>query len=225
MKRTTVPLLLRAALFPLVILALVFTTAGRLSYWQGWVYGAANLLALAANWLLLRDRPDLIEERLKPGEGMKRWDRVYFALSTPLYFVAIGLAGLDAGRFGWGPPLPAWAYALACVVHAAGQACHLWAKRTNRWFATVVRIQHDRGQVVCDRGPYRWVRHPGYLGGILFMLTTPLLLGSLLGVVPQAAAAGLLVWRASREDRTLQEELPGYAEYARRVRHRLLPLG
>jgi protein-S-isoprenylcysteine O-methyltransferase Ste14 len=119
--------------------------------------------------------------------------------------------------------LPPWAYLLSCANYAVGQGIHLWAKGTNRWFATVVRIQKDRGQEVCDSGPYRFVRHPGYVGGILFMITTPLILGSLLAVIPQGIAVGLLIVRTNLEDRTLQKELPGYAEYAARVKYRLLP--
>ncbi len=217
-------LLIRGLAAPVLLLAVLLLVAGRLSYWQGWAYGGSSFLLLAVNYLLLRGRPDLIQERLSPGQGTKRWDKMYFALSTPLFFIAILLAALDAGRYGWGPQVPWWAYLLAGLVYTAGQALHLWAKATNRWFATVVRIQSDRGQEVCTSGPYRFVRHPGYLGGLLFMLATPLLLGSWLALIPQAVAAGLLVLRTYLEDRTLQAELPGYAEYARKVRHRLGPL-
>jgi protein-S-isoprenylcysteine O-methyltransferase Ste14 len=171
--------------------------AGRVSYWQGWVYCASNVFSLVANVMVLRNRPDLIAERLSPGKGMKWWDKVYVAATTPLYFGSIVTAALDIGRFSWEPALPLWACGASCVLYAIGQSIHLWAKATNRWFATVVRIQKDRGQMVCDSGPYRFVRHPGYLGGILFMIATPLILGSLLAVIPQAVAAGLLVVRTS----------------------------
>jgi protein-S-isoprenylcysteine O-methyltransferase Ste14 len=218
-----VKVIVQAVVYPLIILALVMAVAGRLSYWQGWVYAASNVLSLAANLLVLRNRPDLVAERLSPGEGIKWWDKVYFAVTTPLYLAAIAIAALDIGRFSWEPALPLWAYVPACIVYAVGQGIHLWAKGTNRWFATVVRIQKDRGQVVCEAGPYRYVRHPGYVGGILFSVATPLMLGSLLAVIPQAIAAGLLVVRTYLEDRTLQRELPGYSAYAGRVRYRLLP--
>ncbi len=211
--------------YPLFILAIVLVAAGRVSYWQGWAYGLSGLAALAVNLLILRGRPDLIEERLSPGQGTKWWDKLYFAVTTPLYFVTVVLAAVDAGRFSWSPPLPAWAYIVSWIVYCIGQGIHFWAKGTNRWFATVVRIQSDRGQTVCDTGPYRFVRHPGYVGGVLFTVTTPLILGSLCAVIPQGLAACLLVVRTFLEDATLQKELPGYAEYAARVRHRLLPLG
>lgn len=214
----------RGIAFPLFLMALVFVAAGRLSYWQGWAYGTVLPLLLAVNLFLLRHKRDLIEERLSPGQGTKWWDKVYFSITTPLYIITLVLAALDVGRFRWSPPLPIWAYALSWAAYAVGNGIHFWAKATNRWFATVVRIQTDRGQVVCDTGPYRFVRHPGYTGGILFMIATPLVLGSLVAVIPQAIAAALLVVRTYLEDATLRAELPGYAEYAKRVRSRLLPL-
>jgi len=216
--------LIRSLVSPLLLFAAVFLAAGRFSYWQGWVYIGSTLLILAANYLVLRGRPDLIRERLAPGRGTKWWDKLYFAISSPLFFVSLAVAALDAGRFSWGPRLPLWVYLAAVLVYTAGQVIHLWAKGTNRWFATVARIQQDRGQVVCQEGPYRFVRHPGYVGGLLFMLTTPLLLGSWLALIPQGIAAACLVARTYMEDRMLLAELPGYAEYARKVRHRLCPL-
>ncbi len=216
-------LLLRTLAAPVLLLAGVMLAAGRLSYWQGWVFGVSTLLLLVVNFLVLRRRPDLLQERLSPGKGTKSWDKLYFALSTPLFFIALVLAVLDAGRFGWGPAVPLWVCLLGSGLYVLGQAIHLWAKAANRWFATVVRIQTDRAQQVCARGPYRFVRHPGYLGGLLFGLATPLLLGSWLALIPQAIASVLLVLRTHLEDRTLREELPGYTEYAGRVRHRLCP--
>ncbi len=209
---------------PLVMGAVVFLPAGRLDYWQGWVYVGFSLLVLAANFILLRDRPDLMQERLAPGQGTKGWDKAYYAVSTPLFLVSLVLAALDAGRFSWGPGVPVAVYCAAVVVYAVGQAIHLWAKATNRWFATVVRIQHDRGQLVCREGPYRFVRHPGYVGGLLFSLATPLILGSWIALLPQVLAVAALVVRTGLEDRTLRAELPGYQDYARSVRHRLGPL-
>ncbi len=222
-KKTVAKIVVRGIAFPLIMMAGVFLAAGRLSYWQGWAYGAALLLTLAVNLFLLRHKDDLIEERLSPGQGTKWWDTVYFSITTPLYLISLALAALDVGRFHWSPSLPIWAYVLSWAIYALGNGIHFWAKATNKWFATVVRIQTDRGQVVCDTGPYRFVRHPGYTGGILFTVAIPLVLGSLVAVIPQAIAAALLVARTYLEDKTLQAELPGYAEYAKRVRFRLLP--
>jgi protein-S-isoprenylcysteine O-methyltransferase Ste14 len=217
-------LIIRGIATPLILLAAIMLAAGRLTYWQGWVFGGSNFVLLVVNYLLLRERPDLIRERLAPGKGTKWWDKVYFAVTTPLFFITIILAALDKGRFHWSPALPVWIYILSYVVYAAGQAVHLLAKGTNHWFATVARIQKDRGQEVCREEPYRFVRHPGYVGGLLFILAIPLIFVSWLALIPQAIAAGFLVARTYLEDRLLLAGLPGYTEYAKQVRHRLLPL-
>jgi protein-S-isoprenylcysteine O-methyltransferase Ste14 len=104
-----------------------------------------------------------------------------------------------------------------------GQALFLWAKRVNPFFSSVARIQSDRGHSVCREGPYRFCRHPGYLGGLIFGLTTPLVLGSYWALIPQGLAAMLLVGRTFLEDRMLMTDLLWYAEYAEVVRFRLVP--
>ena len=222
-KKTSSQVLLRTLAAPLMMAIPLFIPAGRLDYWQGWVYVGLNMLIVLATWLTLRNKPQLVEERLKPGAGMKTWDKWYFALSTPLYFVMLIVAGLDAGRFGWTGALPRSIYVLSFAMYLLGQGIFLWAKWVNSFFATVVRIQTDRGQTVCQEGPYRLVRHPGYVGGILFGLSAPLMLGSWWALIPAAIAALMLVVRTYLEDETLQDELAGYAEYTRLVRYRLLP--
>ena len=201
----------------------LFLPAGRLDYWQGWIYLGLSLAVLLVTGYVLRDNPGLIAERLYPGRGMKAWDKVYFGLSAPLYFGALFLAGLDAGRGHWTGKFPSGLYAVGILLFLLGQFLFLWAKKANSYFSSVVRIQADRGQTVCRAGPYRYVRHPGYLAGILFGLATPLILGSAWALVPQSLAALLLVGRTALEDSTLKKELPGYREYARAVPCRLVP--
>jgi protein-S-isoprenylcysteine O-methyltransferase Ste14 len=93
----------------------------------------------------------------------------------------------------------------------------------NTFFSTTYRLQEDRGHAVASSGPYRVVRHPGYVGTIAFELATPIMLGSLWALMLGGLGALLIVVRTALEDRTLQEELPGYAEYTQRTRYRLLP--
>ncbi len=221
-RKAQVQLAVRAILTPVVSFALLFGLAGRLDYWQGWVYVILNTAIVILMSVALTPNKDLIEERLNPKEGVKSWDKVYFAITTPLFFLALIVAGLDA-RFRWTADIPAVVYWAAVLVYLAGHAIMQWARYTNRFFSSMVRIQTDRGQTVCKEGPYRFVRHPGYVGGFLFTATSGLVLGSWWACVPQVIAALLLVWRTALEDRTLQAELPGYAEFAKETRYRLLP--
>jgi protein-S-isoprenylcysteine O-methyltransferase Ste14 len=206
-----------------VMAFLIFCSYGGVAYWQGWVYFGLNLAVLAATNWVLRNEPGLIAERLRPGKGTRWWDKVYFAASTPLYFAAVILAGIDAGRTHWSRPVPVVLYAAAVAVYVLGQALILWAKKVNPFFSSVVRLQTDRGQTVCREGPYRFVRHPGYLAGILFGLATPIVLGSYWALIPQALAVALLVMRTGLEDRFLRKELLWYEEYTQAVRARLVP--
>lgn len=221
-RKARIQLGLRAGLAPVALLVILFGFAGRWDYWQGWLYVVLNTAIVIVMGLLLSPDRTLIEERLNPKEGVKSWDKLYFAISTPMYFVAVALGGLDA-RFGWTSNLPAALYWCSVLIYILGHAIMQWARYTNRFFSSMVRIQTDRGQVVCKDGPYRYVRHPGYTGGALFTACTGLVLGSWWACIPQLIAVVALVWRTSLEDKTLQAELPGYAEYATETRYRLLP--
>ena len=111
----------------------------------------------------------------------------------------------------------------AFAVYALGSGLFSWAMITNAYFSTAVRIQDDRGHQVCTTGPYRFVRHPGYVGASLQSLVMPLMFGSLWALIPGALAVLMLVIRTTLEDQTLHEELDGYREYAQKTRYRLLP--
>jgi protein-S-isoprenylcysteine O-methyltransferase Ste14 len=216
-------ILTRSVLGIVIMAALIFFSAGSLDYWQGWVFFGINAAILTLTAWILWDNPELIEERLRPGGKMRSWDRTYYFLSTPLYFGAIILAAVDAGRGNWSAPIPTLVYASSLILFVLAHTLFLWAKKANSFFSSVGRIQMERGHTVCDDGPYRLIRHPGYLSGIAFGLMTPLLLGSLWALIPQSLAAVLVVVRTYCEDKMLLEELPGYEEYARRTRYRLIP--
>jgi protein-S-isoprenylcysteine O-methyltransferase Ste14 len=215
-------ILVRALFAPLVMIGLLFLVAGRWDYWQAWVYSILNMIILALMGTLFTKNAELVEERLNPKEGMKGWDKFYFALTTPMYIIALIVAGLDA-RFGWTTNMPPAVYWTSVLLYIVGQAIFVWARYTNNYFSSVVRIQTDRGQTVCKDGPYRYVRHPGYVGGFLFTITIGLMLGSWWASIPQVIAALMLIWRTAREDKTLQAELPGYEEFTQETKYRLLP--
>jgi protein-S-isoprenylcysteine O-methyltransferase Ste14 len=208
----------------LFLAAVLFISAGRLDWVAAWVYLALFVFGLPVNgYLLYRRSPELIAERAEVKEGTKDWDRVLSIIYGLLAGVGLQLvAGLNA-RFGWAPQVPITLQILALVPLLAGFALSSWAMITNTFFAPTVRIQDERGHTVVSEGPYGWVRHPGYVGWSLSLVATPLLLGSFWALVSGILAVILLVVRTVFEDRTLRQELDGYAEYARRVRFRLLP--
>jgi protein-S-isoprenylcysteine O-methyltransferase Ste14 len=154
--------------------------------------------------------------------GMRAWDRVVGGAFGLTFYIAIPLvAGLDA-RFGWSS-LGLGGHLLGLALFVPGFALLSWSMVVNAHFATVVRVGPEGTHAVCDRGPYRHVRHPGYLGAVFQSLGLPLILGSAWGLLPGALAAILLVLRTALEDRDLRRDLPGYTAYAARVRYRLLP--
>ena len=218
-----IKLVLKSVSILIVLIIITFITAGRIDYWPGWVFNGLNIFFIILAYVILLDRKDLIKERLKPGKGMKKWDKIYYAISTPIFFIILIFSILDAGRFGWGPQVPISIMIFGIILYIIGQTIVLWAKQTNNFFSSVVRIQSDRNQEVCKDGPYRFVRHPGYVGGVLFTIAIPLVLGSFLGLIPLPLAILLLFIRTYLEDKTLQKELTGYTDYTKEVRYRLLP--
>ena len=265
---------------PLVLLV----CGGDFGWWQAWVY-ALLISAAGVGGRILGERrhPGLTAER-QSGEsiqGAKAWDKVLAPLmAISISFPLVIVAGLDH-RYGWSLAFPLWLNIIGFILIAVGYAFGVWAFIENRFFSSVVRIQTERGHVVCDTGPYRIVRHPGYAGNILPLLGIfltalgyaisawafienrffssvvriqkdrghavcdsgpyrivrhpgyagnvlplpgiALALSSLWTLIPAALALVIIVIRTALEDRTLQEELPGYQEYARRVRYRLFP--
>ncbi len=201
---------------------MIFWTAGRLDYWQGWLFAAINLIIIAVTYFFLTDNPDLIKERMKPGPGTKWWDKIFFAFYIPLCVCVYVLASMDAGRYGWSPPFPIFVYVIGYGIQLFSHFLLVWSMRVNYFFSSTVRIQTDRGHRVVQDGPYQYVRHPGYVAGILLFISTSIVLGSLWGLVPAGLITVLLVIRTYLEDKTLQRELPGYFEYTQKVPYRLL---
>jgi len=206
-----------------VFLAILLGCAGRLDYWPAWVYTALGVLMGVLTRVVLRRNPDLLKERAKPGSGAKAWDKKLLGLGFLLTLVMLVVAGLDAGRYHWDPVLN-WPWSIAgLLLSLVGSGLFLVSLRENRFFSSVVRIQNDRGQTVCDSGPYRVVRHPGNLGMILGTFGLPLLFQSAWSAIPALLFVTLMVMRTNLEDSTLANELDGYGDYQRKTRYRLVP--
>jgi protein-S-isoprenylcysteine O-methyltransferase Ste14 len=216
-------ILLRLLAFVLILAAILFIAAGRLDWVMGWIYMAMYACVTVIAVLVVPLDPDLIAERTQIKEGVKEWDKRITVIGSVLYPLTILIvAGLDA-RFGWSPHIPLALQLAALLVAALGNLLSIWATAVNRFYGRFVRIQKERGHSVISDGPYRAIRHPGYLGQIIFSLASALALGSLWALIPCGLFALLLVVRTALEDRTLQDELEGYTAYTQRVRHRLIP--
>lgn len=221
MSRTSA--ILYAIGLPLALLALVFLPAGRINWAPGWIFIAVLTVAFALSALLLaRFNPVIYRARSRFQPGTERWDLTLLALMLPAFVVEIPIATLDAGRMGWSH-VPLWVMLAGYALLIAGIAATTWAQAVNPFFEPGVRIQRERGQRAITSGPYRFIRHPGYAAAIAMFIGIPLALGSWWALLPAAVAIALLTVRTSWEDRLLQAELPGYADYTRRTRFRLLP--
>ncbi|MCG8425342.1 MAG: isoprenylcysteine carboxylmethyltransferase family protein [Proteobacteria bacterium] len=220
--RAWVSLVVRMAAFPVVFL----WPAGTWRWWEAWtLIGLWVAYAIAVTAFLARHDPTLLAERMKASpmqKGQKTWDKVIMLL---MFTAGIGIfivPGFDVVRFGWSEPLPVWVRILALLVHVPGFAFISWVMRENTYLSRVVKIDDERGHQVITTGPYALVRHPMYSAVIIMLLATPLALGSRFGLIPAALMVALLVVRTYFEDRTLNAELPGYPEYAKKTRYRLI---
>ncbi len=207
----------------LVVAAILFVSSGDLGWVWAWVYVGVGAALLIVNALvILPTTPELAVERSRIAENTKGWDRVAVVL---IFISGAGIflvAGLDE-RFGWSPQIATAIHIVALVAVIMAQAMFIWAMASNRFFAKTVRIQEERGHAVASGGPYRFVRHPGYAANVVTMFAASLLLGSLWALIPAALCVLAFIIRTVLEDKTLIAELPGYAEYAQRVRYRLIP--
>lgn len=215
--------LVQMAVLIVIFAACLFISAGRLGWVWGWVFvGLLAVDKIVTGLVLARCNPELLGERAQ-SKGPRDLDRVLagvMAFYGPLATLIV--AGLD-WRFGWSPQLPVWLHLAGLLVAALGSLLAIWAMASNKHFYGILRIDREKGHAVANSGAYRLVRHPGYLGGILFDLGTPLLLGSPWAFVPALLTVAAIVSRTALEDRALQDRLDGYKDYARQVRFRLLP--
>jgi len=209
-------------LIPLILLI----CGGDLDWWQAWIYSILILVSGVGGRIRAEQRhPGLTAERqnIENVQKAKAWDKVLAPLmAVSVVFPMVIVAGLDH-RYKWSPEFPLWLSVIGFILIAFGYAFATWALVENRFFSGVVRIQTDRGHVVCDTGPYQFVRHPGYAGNLLPLFGIVLALGSVWTLIPAAVAIIITVIRTLLEDQTLQEELSGYRDYAQRVRYRLIP--
>lgn len=210
---------LRIAISMGLVVLVLFGPAGRFDLPFFWAYIAVFLVTTGVV-LAVIDR-DLLKERVKPGAGGV--DRHLRWQAFPLLIAHWVIASLDVGRYHWSDTVPLALQIAGTVLFAAWMLTSVWAMKVNRFFSPVVRIQTERGHHLIDTGPYRMVRHPGYLAALLGFPAGGLMLGSWYSLIPIAGACLLIFRRLIIEDAYLRDHLDGYTEYTQRVRYRLIP--
>ena len=217
--------LVQTLLFVVLVPFLPLLISRRWNWWEAWTYAVVFILGFAISRVLAaRRHPDILAERARfmQHENAKAWDRLLVSILVLASTSILVVAGLDT-LLDWSPTLSLPLRVLSLAVILIGYALGSYALIENRFFSGMVRIQSDRGHRVVSSGPYSWIRHPGYVGGLLTYLGTPLLLGSYWAMIPAVLTTIVLLARTHLEDTTLHRELPGYSDYAHRVRFRILP--
>lgn len=210
-------------LFILVIDAVIlFAAAGTLNWPAAWIYLALRVCSfLIAGIVIIRKNPEIVNERGRMPSNTKEFDKIFGLVYTSLMLILPLVAGLDY-RFGWSD-MPVWLRVIGVIGFIPAAILPYWAMLVNNYLTTTVRIQKERGHRVVTDGPYRYVRHPMYVGLIFGAVCMPLILGSWWALIPGLMIVVAALWRTSLEDQVLQAELPGYADYAQRTRYRIVP--
>jgi protein-S-isoprenylcysteine O-methyltransferase Ste14 len=219
-KKNILKRLIQVMISVILIAILLLVSAGKIDWIYAWVYITSSLLVIVINAFIFP--PELISERGRKKENIEKWDRLISGLIIFPWLALYIVSGLDI-RFGLSLELAAWIHITGLVIYVLGNAFVSWAMISNIYFSTAVRIQYDRGHTVSIGGPYRFMRHPGYMGMIIYLLATPIILGSIWALIPASLTVILFIIRTAFEDNTLKNKLEGYKEYAERVKYRLIP--
>ena len=217
--------LLLSSVMLVIQMVVFFISVGHIDGPRPWIFFGASFLHYSVSTAVqYKLNPELLVQRLKiRRKGSKLWDEILMRASNLTVLIAVpAVAGLDIGRF-QSPSLDVPFAVAGFVLFITSTILLNWAMAVNPHFEQTVRIQKDRDHKVITCGPYKMVRHPGYLAGILFTLSIPLIIGSVFTLIPSGIYSLLMITRTSLEDRVLHKELEGYSEYAKRVRYRLFP--
>ena len=226
LRRPGVRYVVGTFLGPFVEGVLLFAAAGTVAVPRAWLFLGVSLVGMVGQTIIVAIKnPGLVNHRggWRQKKDTKRWDRLLLpAFGLLSFYAAPVVMGLDVGRCHWSG-LGVWSALLGTALFMVGTDVLTWAMLANTHFEATVRIQRDRDHTVVTKGPYAYVRHPGYVGASLWALSGPLMVGSAVGLIPAALSVLVLVVRTALEDHTLQRELTGYTAYAQRVRYRLVP--
>jgi protein-S-isoprenylcysteine O-methyltransferase Ste14 len=215
--------LVKGIVFQGFLAGVLFGGSGDGRWGAAWLLLVVFLTTQVAAFREMQRQPDLLVERSKVQPGTKPWDKLLVTLLALVVPLLTWITAALDHRFGWTGRGQIALVAPGFALLAIGMKLMQWAIAENRFFAATVRLQTDRGQTVVSSGPYAFMRHPGYTGMLAMTIGTPLALGSRWALLPAALGVVTLIVRTVLEDCTLQAELPGYADYTRRVRCRLVP--
>ena len=213
---------LRTVLFLPVLGLMLFVPAGTLHYWQGWLFGTVFMASTVAIGVYFsKHDPKLIERRIRAGPAAEKdpTQKLIILLVIAAFIVLLVVPGFDY-RWHWSS-VPAWLVLVGNGAVALSFALFFVVLKQNSYAASTVTA--EPGQPVVSTGVYGIVRHPMYAGALLLLVATPLALGSFWGLLADLAAVPALIWRLIDEERILKRDLPGYVDYCRRVRNRLIP--
>ncbi|MCP4419663.1 MAG: isoprenylcysteine carboxylmethyltransferase family protein [Chloroflexi bacterium] len=224
-KTFTPRVIIQVIFFIVIIPFLPLLISWQWGWWEAWLYAVISILGFAlSRGVVARKHPDLLAERARAMQhkDTKSWDKRLLPLIGLGGALIPLVAGLDA-LYDWSATFNLPLKIASLLIILAGYALGSYAISANRFFSGVVRIQTDRDHTVVSSGPYRWIRHPGYAGALLSYLATPIFLDAQWAFLPVIFLIIVLLIRTVLEDRTLQNQLDGYRDYAQRVRYRLLP--
>jgi protein-S-isoprenylcysteine O-methyltransferase Ste14 len=207
----------------IVLLLLLFGSAGTIYWIEAWILIIIYFIYVMGSFIWLKkNNPELLKERTSRRNEGKWWDKIILTIYTILLMFMLVICGIDAVRFHWSN-LPLILKIIGFIGYIPSVIIIFLTIKENAYLSEVVRIQKDRSKQVVKTGPYKYVRHPMYSGIILMILFTPFALGSFIALIFSGLIIILFIIRTYLEDKTLQNELPGYKEYIKKVRYRLVP--
>lgn len=215
--------LIRVILYLMFLGGVIFLLAGSFRWTMGWVLWGIFCLVNILSVIIVPIDKGLMEERTIMKDDVKEWDKRLTRIPSVLFPFGLIVVGALDHRFDWSGEFAPWLIFTGIVVGIIGYLISLWAARVNKFYARYVRIQKERGHHTITSGPYQFIRHPGYVGLSLFCLAVPVIMESVWTYIPVVLIVLALVIRTYFEDRTLIQELPGYADYAQKTRYRFIP--
>ena len=224
LRRIGIRTILRIPLFIILPAVILLVSAGRIDIPRVWIYiGIISIYYPVIMTILYRINPELITQRARGiRKDTKSWDKVLMPVAVIMVYIQLAIIGLDVGRFQWSSL--GMHFALPGVIlYIIAAFFSSWSVITNPYYEPTVRVQKDRDHQVITTGPYKIVRHPGYVAAIIFPISISFIIGSVIGLIPAAIIFLLIIIRTSLEDKTLINELDGYSEYAKKTKYRLFP--